>query len=51
MPAVLIETGFITNPIERKRLLSKKYLDILADGIVAGIETYIKSIDKSYVGG
>ena len=51
MPAVLIETGFITNPTERKRLLSKKYLDVLADGIVAGIDSYIKSIDKSYIGG
>lgn len=51
MPAVLIETGFLTNPTERKRLLSRKYLDVLADGIVAGIDSYIKSIDKSYVGG
>ena len=51
MPAVLIETGFITNPTEKKRLTSKKYLDILADGIVAGISLYIKSIEKSYAGG
>ena len=51
MPAVLIEIGFITNPKEKKRLTSKKYLDVLADGIVAGIALYIKSIEKSYVGG
>jgi N-acetylmuramoyl-L-alanine amidase len=51
MPAILIETGFITNPTERKRLLSEKYKDILADGIVNGIESYIKSINQVYTGG
>jgi len=51
MPAILVETGFITNPTERKRLLSNTYLDSLADGIVAGIERYVESIERIYVGG
>lgn len=51
MPAVLIETGFITNPTEKKRLTSQKYLEVLADGIAAGIDGYIKGIDKASVGG
>ena len=51
MPAVLVETGFITNYTERKRLLSKKYLERLADGIAAGIGSYIKSIEQVYKGG
>jgi len=51
MPAVLIETGFITNPTERNRLISKKYRDILADGILEGIDSYMKSIDQTYQGG
>jgi N-acetylmuramoyl-L-alanine amidase len=51
MPAILIETGFITNPTDRKRLLSTSYHDTLADGIVTGIDSYIKSIDKVYQGG
>lgn len=51
MPAILVETGFITNPTERTRLLSKNYLETLADGIVAGIDVYIKSIDHVYQGG
>ena len=50
MPAVLIETGFITNPTERRRLLSTRYLDTLAEGITAGIESYIRSIEKGYGG-
>lgn len=51
MPAVLVETGFITNPTERKRLLSKRYMEILSDGIVKGIGNYIQSIDQAYKGG
>jgi N-acetylmuramoyl-L-alanine amidase len=51
MPAVLVETGFITNPREKKRLLSKKYLEALSDGIVSGIAKYIKSIDQTFDGG
>ena len=33
MPAVLVETGFLTNRTERKRLLSKKYQESVAEGI------------------
>jgi N-acetylmuramoyl-L-alanine amidase len=51
MPAILIETGFITNPTERKRLLNDKYRETLADGIVDGIDAYIKSIDQAHQGG
>jgi len=51
MPSVLVETGFLTNRTERKRLLSKKYQESVAEGICAGIKTYIKSIDQKYKGG
>ena len=40
MPAVLIETGFITNPREAKRLVDKKYQKRLAKGIADGVERY-----------
>jgi N-acetylmuramoyl-L-alanine amidase len=42
-----VETGFMTNPVERKRLQNQKYLETLADGIVAGVERYMKSLGKS----
>jgi len=45
MPAILVETGFITNPSERKRLLTQQYLENLANGIVAGMKSYIESIN------
>ncbi|MFC1838710.1 N-acetylmuramoyl-L-alanine amidase [Thermodesulfobacteriota bacterium] len=51
MPAVLVETGFITNSTERKRLQSSKYKEMLAQGIVSGIKSYVKSIDQVYAGG
>jgi N-acetylmuramoyl-L-alanine amidase len=46
MPAILVETGFMTNPVERRRLQSPRYLETLADGIVAGVERYMKSLSK-----
>jgi N-acetylmuramoyl-L-alanine amidase len=50
MPAVLVEVGFITNAMEKKRLLSKPYLESLADGLVAGIERYVKGIEMVNMG-
>ena len=42
MPAILIETSFISNETECKRLKNKKYQDHLCDAIVSGIRQYIK---------
>lgn len=44
MPAVLIETSFISNPRECKRLKSARYQERLCDGIIKGIKGYIKEI-------
>ena len=44
MPAILVETGFLTNGVERKRLVTKNYQASVAQGICAGIKAYIKSI-------
>jgi N-acetylmuramoyl-L-alanine amidase len=46
MPAVLVETGFLTNTTERKRLISRKYHNSIAEGICSGISEYIKGIDQ-----
>jgi N-acetylmuramoyl-L-alanine amidase len=51
MPAILVETGFITNYTERKRLMEGAYRNMIANGIVEGIESYIKGIDLTYRGG
>lgn len=43
MPAILVETSFISNPRECKRLMDSAYQERLCDGIVLGIEKYIKA--------
>jgi len=42
MPSILIETSFISNSRECKRLNNAKYQDHLCDAIVNGIKSYIK---------
>lgn len=40
MPAMLVETGFISNPVEESRLRSKAYQQQLASAILGGINRY-----------
>lgn len=42
MPAILIETGFLSNPQERTRLRDPHYQRALAWGIARGIDSYLK---------
>ncbi len=44
MPAVLIETGFISNKKECRRLIDPKYQDKLCDAITKGLKKYIEDI-------
>ncbi len=46
MPAILIETGYITNPFERKRLFDPRYQDLMARGIAEGIARYLANREK-----
>ncbi len=41
MPACLIETGFLSNPEESRRLSSKAYQEKLARGIAEGVAQYM----------
>jgi len=41
VPAVLIETGFLSNNDERELLSSQAYQDKMANAIVSGIESYV----------
>ncbi len=47
MPAVLIETSFISNQRECQRLTDPKYQEHLCDGIVAGIEAYMRETNPT----
>jgi N-acetylmuramoyl-L-alanine amidase len=41
VPAIIVESGFMTNPAEDQALASSAYQDQLADGITAGILEYL----------
>ncbi len=45
MPAILIETSFISNPRECRRLTDRKYQESLCRGIVKGIRSYIRQVN------
>ena len=40
LPSILVETGFISNPTEEKRLRDRKYQGRLADAMLSGIRNY-----------
>lgn len=44
MSAILIETGFLTNPSEAKLLSTSEYQDLMVEGIINGIEKYFNTI-------
>lgn len=46
IPSVLIETSFITNPREEKRLKSEAYIERIVDGIILGIKQYSMQSQK-----
>jgi N-acetylmuramoyl-L-alanine amidase len=47
MPSILIETAFISNSRECRRLVDKKYLKHMCQGIVDGIERYIRETNPT----
>ncbi|HMK66866.1 MAG TPA: N-acetylmuramoyl-L-alanine amidase, partial [Thermodesulfobacteriota bacterium] len=44
MPAILVEISFISNDKERDRLCQDEYLDQVVEGLVKGVDRYIKDI-------
>ena len=46
MPAVLVETGYITHPKEGDNLMNAYYKSLLAKGIAEGIERYLGNVGR-----
>jgi len=42
IPSILVETAFISNPLEEKNLLSRRYQDQIAKAIFKGVYDYFK---------
>jgi N-acetylmuramoyl-L-alanine amidase len=40
MPSILVETGFVTNPQDARRLGQTRYLDTVAEGLANGVAAY-----------
>ncbi len=40
MPSILVEIGYISHPVESKRLFSSSYQSLLATGIANGVDSY-----------
>lgn len=52
MPAILIETAFITNPREERLLQNHTFQERIAEGIASGIESYMHNTTRfAEVGG
>ena len=45
MPAILIEIGFVTNPVEERKLRDARYRDDIAQAIFAGLAEYKRHYD------
>ncbi len=41
MPAISVETGYLTNPEEREKLVTPEYQQTIAEGILSGIRQFI----------
>ncbi|MBT3310698.1 MAG: N-acetylmuramoyl-L-alanine amidase [Desulfobacterales bacterium] len=41
MPSLILEIGYLTNPVEEKKLNDQKYLSNIANGIIKGIEKFL----------
>jgi len=42
MPAILVETSFVSNKMEEQRLNSSKYQDTISDGVVQGVRHFME---------
>jgi N-acetylmuramoyl-L-alanine amidase len=47
MPAILVETSFISNSRECKRLKDPKFQELICDGIIDGIRAYVNEINPT----
>jgi N-acetylmuramoyl-L-alanine amidase len=48
MPSILVETSFLSNKTEEKRLASAEYQDAVADGIVDGVRAFVEERQAFY---
>ena len=47
MPAILVEAEFITNPEMAERLKDDRFVELIAEGLAKGVESYVNSLKIS----
>jgi N-acetylmuramoyl-L-alanine amidase len=47
MPSVLVEVGYLSNPMERRDLVAREHLHLVAEILASGISRFIVTPDKS----
>ena len=48
MPAILVETGFLSNPADRQKLIDEKWHQVMAESIFNGIRDYVEGPSSNY---
>jgi N-acetylmuramoyl-L-alanine amidase len=48
MPAILVEAEFITNPEVAERLKDDRFIELIAEGLARGVESYVNSLKVSF---
>jgi N-acetylmuramoyl-L-alanine amidase len=49
IPSILVETSFITNPREEKKLKNPIYINDIADGIFTGVKAYSTEVETAFL--
>ena len=49
MPSVLVEVGYVTNPVEAQRLGTQEYRQAIAQSIAEGITAYIRELGVQHI--
>ncbi|MCK5709673.1 MAG: N-acetylmuramoyl-L-alanine amidase [Deltaproteobacteria bacterium] len=49
IPSILVETSFITNPRDERRLKSNAYINEIADGIFVGVKKYSSEMQTASI--
>jgi N-acetylmuramoyl-L-alanine amidase len=48
MPAILVETSFLSNAVEEKRLLDPRYQEELSRAVFEGVERFLKAREREH---
>src|SRR3546814_4633522 len=48
VPSVLVELGFLSNPVDRKNLHSPAFRDRIAEGLARSVDNYFQGMQSAF---